>query len=316
MRRGVIAVKARRNVGLADRDGPHSTSSHSGEAALPPSPPPKRPGEHRALRGLQRVLDDFVIARSKSSERRRAASSADRMRQVTKTAAFQTILASTLKGERGDQISWIDEPLRHYAIRRTNELFGDDIQWFRLVANAIYLLDPQSIAEIDRIVEEHVESRAGAFARELHEGRGWDPSRAIFFNQDAHLYARAYSVTAKTGWSAIEFPLSPDVITNIGNSGFDVSGRRGCVSQLTLRHSVDARDAEAFRDTFRRRSRALTTNALRDFVPAALSAAIIRGDTFDQEFGPIRVRFRTEFLSSTREGGSAACAFWLVFEHS
>ncbi len=277
-------------------------------------PPPTPPRGLRMARGLQCLLDDFGCSANAFFARRVALANAAPNRRAVGTDDFQALLANTLKG-CGDQICWTDEALRRHVLRRVNLLFGDDPHWCTLVTSAIYLLDPRSIVEIEQILDAHVESRSGAYASELFEGKGWNPARAIFFNGDSYVFGRAYVASSKETWRAVEYARNPAKTGFGANSGFDVSGRRGCVTRLVLRRSVGVEKAEALGETFLRLSRRLTTSALRDFVPDALSEAIRGRKPFDENVGPVRVRFHA-VIAMTDPREPSACEFSLSFDHA
>jgi hypothetical protein len=71
-------------------------------------------------------------------------------------------LEKTLRGQRAEQPCWAREDFRNHALKAAVANFSDDWNWCVQVTHAIYSLNPKSIHQIDSIVGQHLESRAGA----------------------------------------------------------------------------------------------------------------------------------------------------------
>jgi hypothetical protein len=142
------------------------------------------------LNALVRWIDRFAIRGARYFTRKRMASAAQRSRVLMHSPRMQQLLAETLRGTLGDQVSWTDEVLRNHALLSVTETFADDSNWCVQEMLTIYLLNPTSIEQIDRIIAEHVESRDGTIPPHLYEGRGWNPADAVYFNGDTHRFWR------------------------------------------------------------------------------------------------------------------------------
>lgn len=265
---------------------------------------------------MVRGLDQFAVRSSAFFTRKRMAAAVKWSRQAIHSPRMQQLLADTLRGSLGDQVSWTDETLRDHTLRAVAEQFADDVNWCVQVMLTVYLLNPTSIEQIDRIIAEHVESRDGTFPPELYEGRGWNPAEAIYFIGDTHRYWRIYRAYTAGDWSAIDGLIKTGEGTNPwASSGYRLSGTRGCVRHLELTHSVDLNAAPGYAETFLRSARRFVSKALKNPDADDLWQAVRQQADYDGHIGPVRVRFFARIVPRYREEpGSRDFVLTLAYE--
>ena len=167
----------------------------------------------------------------------------------------------------------MDPDLHRYAVKAIGHRFGDDPFWSVAVATAVYIQNCHATDEIDRIVSEHAESRAGVFPADLYRGKGWDPGRALWFLGDRAEYGRAWICPGGEEWMTIERHLDRDWWRK---SGYDLRGRRGCVRTITLNQDEDERQTAkvaAVADSFTRVADRLIRHACETEMPDSLRDA-------------------------------------------
>ena len=182
--------------------------------------------------------------------------------------------------------------LHRHAVKAIYRVFGDDPFWCMLVATGVYLQKCNTPEEIDRIVSEHGESRAGAFPTALHHGHGWDPGRALSFLGDQAEYRRAYICTGGDKWISIEQHLDP--ASGLRDSGYKLEGRRGCVQTITFIREEDERQAAAVASLAHRfaiEADRLIRGACVTQMPDSLRHAIATRAKYDGLIDPANVNF-------------------------
>src|SRR6185437_10103136 len=181
------------------------------------------------------------------------------------------------------QPCWVDEALRKHTLDAAMEHFHGDWNWCLQAVLAVYFLSPGSMAEIDRIITEHVESRSGRFPPALFEGRGWNPAEAANFDGEAHRYWRGYRACADDQWASLEIFLKPETPADyLKQSGYDYSESRGCVRHIELRREADVEAAAECAEAFLASAQHLLSNALGPTDMASLWQAIRQQTPHDE----------------------------------
>jgi len=204
-------------------------------------------------------------------------------------------LVDALRGQQPEQACWADETLRTHALEAAMEHFHGDWDWCLQAVLAVYFINPRSMAEIDRIMAEHVESRSGRFPPELFEGRGWNPADAADFDGEAHRYWRGYHACADDQWALLEIFLKPKTPADyLKQSGYSYSGSRGCVRHIALLREADVEVVAECTEAFVASAQRLLSHALRPAKLESLWQAVRQHTSYDETCGPARLVFRTE----------------------
>lgn len=224
-------------------------------------------------------------------------------------------LADSLRGQRPEQPCWANEILRAHVLNSVFERFGDDWNWCLQSVLAIYLINPESLEQIDRILAEHAEARAGSFSPALYSGVGWNPALAVNFDDMSDQFWRCYRANGTDNWSSFEMLLEPaSSVDPWKNSGYRLAGRRGCVRHIRLSRSADLENAEECARAFENSALCVLSNALRGADQGALVNAIRQRLPHDGHIGLVRTNFG---VSSYREPRSSAKqVFNLTLEHA
>jgi hypothetical protein len=223
-------------------------------------------------------------------------------------------LADSLRGQQPEQPCWADEALRRHTLDAAMKHFRGDWLWCLQAVLAVYFISPKSMAEVDRIMAEHVESRSGRFPPELFQGRGWNPADAANFDGEGPRYWRCYHACSDDAWALLEVlrkPATPaDLLTQ---SGYDYSGLRGCVRHLSLARESDVDVAAACAEAFIASAGHLLTNALGDIALEPLWQAVRQKASYDASVGPVRLGFRTDDYQE--RGTAPRRTFRLTLDH-
>jgi hypothetical protein len=231
------------------------------------------------------------------------------------SAKEHQFLADTLRGNRPEQPCWANEDFQKHALTSVVEKFTNDFNWCLQVIIAIYLINPDSFRELDRIITEHVESRTGIFPPELSQGRGWNPAAALYFNSDARRYWRCYRAYTSEDWSSVEVWRYPTTRSDLRHqSGYRFEGTRGCVRRLELRHDVVLEDAASYAKRFVASGRRLLYKACRRIDTPELWSAIREQTLYDGQVDAVRVQFQALNLHPDR-GEKPERRFRLMLEH-
>jgi len=204
-------------------------------------------------------------------------------------------LSDALRGQQPEQPCWADEALRKHTLDTAMEHFHGDWNWCLQAVLAVYFINPGSMAEIDRIMAEHVESRTGRFPPELFEGRGWNPAEAANFDGEAHRYWRGYRACADDQWASLEIFLKPETPADyLKQSGYDYSGSRGCVRHIELRREADVEASAECAEAFLLSAQHLVSNALRAAELETLWQAMRQQTSHEETSGPVHLVFHVE----------------------
>jgi len=224
-------------------------------------------------------------------------------------------LVDALRGQQPEQPCWADETLRNRTLDVAMEHFHGDWNWCLQAVLAVYFLNPGSVAEIDRIMAEHVESRSGRFPPELFEGRGWNPAEAANFDGEAHRYWRGYRACADDQWASLEIFIKPKTPADyLKQSGYDYSGSRGCVRHIELRRGADVEAAAECAEAFAATAKRVLSNALGHAKLDALWQVIRRQMPYDGTSGPVHLVFRTDDYED--RGQPPRRTFRLTLDHT
>jgi len=223
-------------------------------------------------------------------------------------------LVDALRGQQPEQACWADETLRNHALQTAMEHFHGDWNWCLQAVLAVYFINPRSMAEIDRIMAEHVESRSGRFPPELFEGRGWNPADVADFDGEAHRYWRGYHACADDHWASLEIFLKPKTPADyLKQSGYSYSGSRGCVRHITLLREADVEAAADCAEAFLVSAQHLLSNALGPTELKSLWQAMRQQMSYEETSGPMHLVFRTDDYQE--RGQAPRRTFRLTLDH-
>ena len=197
-----------------------------------------------------------------------------------------------LRGLRPEQPCWADVQMRTHALEVTARHFGDDWDWSVQFLLSIYFLNPDSMAQIDQVVLEHVESRSGMFDPKLYAGRGWNPAEVMNYREDKDVYWRIYRSYAPDRWNSFEILRNPTTNDDkLTPSGLAYSGERGCVRNITLSRQVDVQDTQSCTGAFIQETEKIVSKALPDSDSSQLLRAIAAGEQIEISIGDTRVAY-------------------------
>jgi hypothetical protein len=223
-------------------------------------------------------------------------------------------LVDALRGQQPEQACWADETLRNHALQTAMEHFHGDWNWCLQAVLAVYFINPGSMAEIDRIMAEHVESRSGRFPPEQFEGHGWNPAEAADFDGEAHRYWRGYHACADDQWASLEIFRKPDTPSDyLKQSGYSYSGSRGCVRHIALLREADVEAAAECAEAFVASAQRLLSHALGPAKLESLWQAVLQQTPYDETSGSVHLVFRTDEYED--RGQPPRRTFRLMLDH-